>query len=210
MQSTVETPTLTFPTPSLRPQQQTPTLTGPAVLQPQSPRPAALQAAANAVRPFPQADATPSRAASKSPGLCALPSAHAPQPEALPSSPVHGVWNRSLHASTAAQAKLAGAPSGSHAEGSVSSSIADSAADCLPEAQQLPGRLTGQADLWARQEQQGVFDHRSLTAPAEHQSAALLTVSGTSCYHAMASTALLALTTTCCNVQAMGFVCRKL
>lgn len=33
------TPTLTFRTPSVQPQQRTPTLSGPALLQPQSPRP---------------------------------------------------------------------------------------------------------------------------------------------------------------------------
>lgn len=173
MHRSAETPTLTFPTPSLRPQQRTPTLAGPAVLQPESPRPAANGPGS---RPMPQANAPQTGVFPSSPLPLTLPSAQTQPPEALPSSPVHGVWNRSRHASSATQDKLSPRQPSGQANRDVNSNLADVAAELLPETPQLPGRLVGQQAGQPEAAAEDIFDHRSLLAPAEPQSAALLAV----------------------------------
>ena len=179
MHSSADTPTLTFPTPSLRPQQRTPTLAGPAALQPESPRPAAFHAAAAnglSSKAMSQANAPLTGAFPSSPLSLTLPPAHTQPHEVLPSSPVHGVWNRLGHASSAAQDKLSPEQPSSLADRGVNSNLADVAAEMLPETPQLPGRLTGQQAGQMGAASEDVFDHRSLLASAEPQSAALIAV----------------------------------
>ena len=174
------TPTLTFPTPSLRPQQRTPTLAGPAVLQPESSMPSASHAAAANGPSASSTDASLPGTFPVSPRPLAVPSANAPLPKALPSSPVHGVWNRASQAPSASQERPAAVVSSSHAERVIGTHLADVAAELLPEALQLPGRSAGQQAGHMEQMQEHAFDHRSLLAPPEPQSAALLAVRVTS------------------------------
>ena len=177
MHTPAGTPTLTFPTPSLRPHQRTPTLAGPAVLQPESPMPFASHAAAAngpSASSMPLAGA-PLPGAISSPLPLIPPSTNAPLPEALPSSPVHGVWNRTAQVPSACQERPAAVVSSSRADRSISTDLADVAAELLPETPQFPG-LVGQQAGHMGHVQEHAFDHRSLLAPAEPQSAALLAV----------------------------------
>lgn len=159
MHTSAGTPTLTFPTPPLKPQQHTPTLAGPAVLQPELPLLPASHTGA----------ATGSSASTTG----------APLPGALPSSPVHGVWNRASQAPSPSQDRPAAAAYSSRADRGTGTNLADVAAELLPETPQLAGSLAGQQASHAGQMQEETFDHRSLLAPAEPQSAALLAVSFT-------------------------------
>lgn len=176
MHTSARTPTLTFPTPSLRPQQRTPTLAGPAVLQPESPVPSASHAAAANGPSASSTDASLPRAFPISPMPLAPPSANAPPPNALPSSPVHGVWNRASQAPSTSQDRSAAVVSSSHAERGIGTHLADVAAELLPETLHMPGRSAGQQAGHVEQMQEHAFDHRSLLAPAEPLSAALLAV----------------------------------
>lgn len=169
------TPTLTFPTPSFRPQQRTPTLTGPAMLLPESPRltpaprlfpnsplPAALPQGSSSL-----IGAPPTRPVSTSPAQ-----ASSAQPQALPGSPVHGVWHRSQQ------------PLPSSQEGTLASDrgnvnrddIADVAAEMIAETPQMQGRLQPQPARPSSHGQEDVFDHRSLLMSSVPQSDALLVV----------------------------------
>ena len=178
MHTSAGMPTLTFPTPSLKPQQRTPTLTGPPVLQPESSMPSASHAASgprasSTDAPLPESFPT-------SPMPLAAPSANAPLPKALPSSPVHGVWNRASQAPSTSQERPAAVVSSSRADRDIGTHLADVAAELLPETLQLPGSSSGQQAGHVEQMQEHAFDHRSLLAPAEPQSAALLAVRVTS------------------------------
>ncbi|KAL3140375.1 hypothetical protein ABBQ38_004636 [Trebouxia sp. C0009 RCD-2024] len=173
LQTPADTPTLTFPTPSLRLQQRTPVLTGPAVLQPMSP---AVSHAAAASGPTASSTAPGNApltgAFPISPLPLTVPSANAPEPAAMPNSPVHGVWNRKTQAASHDQ-PAAAVFSGS-ADRGTTTNLADVAAELLPETPHLPGRLVGQQAGYMGPMQEHVFDHRSLLTPAEPQSAALL------------------------------------
>lgn len=175
LQTPADTPTLTFPTPSLRLQQRTPVLTGPAVLQPMSP---AVSHAAAASGPTASSTAPGNApltgAFPISPLPLTVPSANAPEPAAMPNSPVHGVWNRKTQAASHDQ-PAAAVFSGS-ADRGTTTNLADVAAELLPETPHLPGRLVGQQAGYMGPMQEHVFDHRSLLTPAEPQSAALLAV----------------------------------
>lgn len=153
MHTSAGTPTLTFPTPPLKPQQHTPTLAGPAVLQPELPLLSASHTAGSSAS-----------------------TTGAPPPGALPSSPVHGVWNRTSQAPSTSQERPAAAVYTSRADRGTGTNLADVAAELLPQTPQLAGRLAGQQANHAGQMQEETFDHRSLLAPAEPQSAALLAV----------------------------------
>lgn len=175
LQTPSDTPTLTFPTPSFRPQQRTPVLTGPAVLQPMSP---AVPHAAAANGPTASStafgNAPLTGAFPIQPLPLTVPSANAPEPAAMPSSPVHGVWNRTAQA--ASHDQPASAVFSGYADRGTATNLADVAAELLPETPQFPGRLVGQQADYMGPTQEHVFDHRSLLAPAEPQSAALLAV----------------------------------
>ena len=180
MPTSAGTPTLTFPTPSLRPQQRTPTLAGPAVLQPEPSTSSASHAAAGNGSSALSTDAPLAEAFPISPMPLAAPSANAPLPKALPSSPVHGVWNRASQAPSTSQERPAAVVSSNHADKGTGAHLADVAAELLPETLQLHGRSAGQQAGHVEQMQEHAFDHRSLLAPAEPQSAALLAVRVTS------------------------------
>lgn len=185
MHTSLGTPTLTFPTPPLKPQQHTPTLAGPAVLQPELPLLPASQTAA----------ATGSSASTTG----------APLPGALPSSPVHGVWNRASQAPSTSQDRPAAAAYSSRADRGTGTNLADVAAELLPETPQLAGRLAGQQADHAGPMQEETFDHRSLLAPAEQQSAALLAVRVTPLFAWHTAYELQAHCTTSICVQACNF-----
>ena len=177
MQTSTDTPTLTFPTPSLRPQQRTPVLTGPAVLQPISPVVAhAAAASGSSASSRAPGNAPLSGVFPSSPLSLTVPSANAPEPAAMPNSPVHGVWNRTSQALSASQDKPAAAVSSGYADRGTTTKLADVAAELLSETPQLPGWLIGQQAGHMGPMQEHAFDHRSLLAPAEPQSAALLAV----------------------------------
>ena len=106
----------------------------------------------------------------------------APLPGALPSSPVHGVWNRASQAPSTSQERPAAAVYSSRADRGTGTNLADVAAELLPETPQLAGRSAGQQANHAGQMQEETFDHRSLLAPAQPQSAALLVVRFTSLF----------------------------
>lgn len=174
MHISADTPTLTFPTPSLRPQQRTPVLTGPAVLQPVSP---AVSHAAAASGPTALGSAPPTGALPISPLPLTVPSANAPPPASMPNSPVHGVWNRTTQAPSTFQDRPSAAVSGNSTDRGTITNLADVAAELLPETPQLSGRLVGQQQAGHMgQTQEDAFDHRSLLAPPEPQSAPLLAV----------------------------------
>ena len=176
MPTSAGTPTLTFPTPSLRSQQRTPTLAGPAVLQPESPMPSAIHAAAANGPSASSTDVHLPGAFPTSPMPLTAPSANASLLKALPSSPVHGVWNRASQAPSTSQERPAAVVSSSHADRGIGTHLADVAAELLPETLQLPGRPAGQQPGHIEQMQEHAFDHRSLLSPAEQPYAALLAV----------------------------------
>ena len=171
-----DTPTLTFPTPSFRPHQRTPTLTGPAVLLPESPRltpaprifpssplPAALPQGSVSL-----SGAAPARHVSTSPAQ-----ANSSQPQALPSSPVHGVWHRSQQPLPTSQEGAFASDRGNANR----DDIADVAAEMIAETPQMQSRLQPQPARPSSHGQEDVFDHRSLLMASVPQSDALLVVS---------------------------------
>ena len=162
-----ETPTLTFPTPSFRPQQRTPTLTGPAVLQPESPR---LMPAPWEFPGSPMPASLPSGGPLTGAVATSLPQANTALPPALPGSPVHGVWNRSRDSLSQPQHAASAAADGS------GSDLADVAAELIAETPQMQSRLHQQPARQSGLGQEDVFDHSSLLNSAA-ESDAMLAVS---------------------------------
>lgn len=162
-----ETPTLTFPTPSFRPQQLTPTLTGPAVLLPESPR---LIPAPGAFPGSPMPASLPSDGRLTGAVATSLPQANPTLPQALPGSPVHGVWNRSRDSLLQPQHAASAAADG------VGNGLADVAAELIAETPQMQSRLDQQPARQSGHGQEDVFDHRSLLNSAS-ESDAMLAVS---------------------------------
>ncbi len=162
-----ETPTLTFSTPSFRPQQRTPTLTGPAVLQPESPR---LMPAPGAFPGSPMPASLPSGGPLSGALATSLPQAKTALAPALPGSPVHGVWNRSRDSLLQPQHAASAAADG------VKIGLADVAAELIAETPQMQSRLDQQPARQSDHGQEDVFDHRSLLNSAS-ESDAMLAVS---------------------------------
>lgn len=176
------TPTLTFPTPSFRPQQRTPTLTGPAMLLPESPRltpgprifpnsplPAALPQGSSFL-----SGAAPARPVSTSPAQ-----ASSSQPQALPGSPVHGVWHRSQQPLPTSQEGAFPSDRGNANR----DDIADVAAEMIAETPQMQSRLQPQPARPSSHGQEEVFDHRSLLMSSMPQSDPLLLVTAQTLQH---------------------------
>ena len=153
MSAQAETPTLTFPTPSFRPQQRTPTLTGPAVLQPESPR---LMPAPGAFPGSPMPANLPSGGPLTGAVAASLSQANTALSQALPGSPVHGVWNRSRDSLLQPQHAASAAANGS------SNGLADVAAELIAETPQMQSRLHQQPARQSDHGQEDLFDHRSL------------------------------------------------
>ena len=170
-----DTPTLTFPTPSFRPQQRTPTLTGPAMLQPESPRlmPApGMFPSSPLPAALPQGSTFLSGAVPTRPVSSSLTLAHSSHPQTLPGSPVHGVWHRSQQPGLSSQ-EGALAPDRGNAN---RDDIADVAAEMIAETPQMQSRLQPQLAGPSGHGQEDEFDHRSLLRPSAPQADALLAV----------------------------------
>ena len=96
----------------------------------------------------------------------ALPHAAAPLPEALPSSPVHGVWNRSRESLSSDRSPAANT--------STDSGHDDVAAGLIAKTQELHD--IARREHLSQRGQEDEFDHKSLLAPSEPQTTALLMV----------------------------------
>lgn len=101
----------------------------------------------------------------------ALPQAAAPGP--TPSSPVHGVWNRSRESLSRDTA--------SAADRSLGNDLADVAAELIAETPQMQSRLKAEQARNRDERQEDAFDHRDLLGAAEPQSGALLAVRSCRC-----------------------------